>query len=368
MTDFSSNDPPGGPLDTQTRAVFALLRRWLFWPYPGAIAVFCAVYLITQWVAFIGAALFVAVLYGGWGIIQHAATLREWALKAYMATIKRVIDKAYELLTGARPYQFPGQKEAHEDLARERAISVGLMARADRSDPTQARMATEIEHDAESRLAVLLGKPQLTLAEKGERDAIQAALQARRQSFDVQPAMAAPRPLLGLPLAAAGFSLQPYLIGAVAVVSVGGWAGTFIQTQRLHHAKHDLAAAREEAHTYRSAYGREADARREEQAQSLEENQRSVALAQEREALRARLAARQRSQRDADNAARNSGLGVDFDQRLRDLRALPFGNFGSAPATDSTSGMSSGAGGASGVPAAADPGTDRNGSGAGDSH
>lgn len=132
-----------------------------------------------------------------------------------------------------REYRFASERSAHEEQARETTISLGLMAEAAPDDPTQTRMASDIEHGMEARLAVLLGKPQLSLAEKRERDAIQMALQARRAGFDATPAVAAaPRPMgfAGLPVP--GFSwlrILPYALVGLSVAANGvlfaSWRG-----------------------------------------------------------------------------------------------------------------------------------------------
>lgn len=130
-----------------------------------------------------------------------------------------LLDRARQIITGARAYRFEGERENHADLLRERRVSLSMMANVDPQNPDQLRMASEIEHDAEARLTVLLGKPQLTLEEKRERDAIQAAIQARRAGFGEAPVLVpreskwAPARFLG-PLAA----VQPWMIfGGVAV-------------------------------------------------------------------------------------------------------------------------------------------------------
>lgn len=123
-------------------------------------------------------------------------------------------------VTGARGYRFEGEQEAHAELARETTISLGLMAAADQNDPDQIRMASEIEHGAENRLTVLLGKARLTMEEKGERDAIQAAISARRQGF---AAPVAPRRFLPALPAIAGFALRPWTLWAGALLMALTW-------------------------------------------------------------------------------------------------------------------------------------------------
>jgi hypothetical protein len=126
-------------------------------------------------------------------------------------------------VTGARGYRFEGEQEAHAEQARETEITLGLMAGASPDDPDQVRMASEIEHGAENRLTVLLGKARLTMEEKGERDAIQAAISARRQGFAVVGAPAQPRRFLPALPAIAGFALRPWMLWAGALLMALTW-------------------------------------------------------------------------------------------------------------------------------------------------
>lgn len=148
----------------------------------------------------------------------------------------------------ARGYRYEGEQEAHADQLRETQISLSLMASAPADDADQARMASDIEHGAENRLTVLLGRARLTLEEKRERDAIQAALAARRQGFE-QPVLeqrtdggARPQGFLG-PLAA--LPVMAILASPMTWVAVGV-AAFGVQTARLENAKGDLRDARTE--------------------------------------------------------------------------------------------------------------------------
>lgn len=206
-----------------------------------------------------------------------------------------------------RAYRFEGEKEAHEDQLRETEVSLSLMASA--TGEEQARMATDIEHGAEERLTVLLDKPRLSIAEKRERDAIQAALAARRQAFDAGPVLA-PREGPTLPArflgAAAGIQLWQVLAGVILVLL----AGLGVQTARLESAKADLketqrlatsnarAAAEweERAELYEQALGDAREAAR--QAAADLERQRAIAARAAR--------AEQRRQRDIQNVLANS--------------------------------------------------------------
>jgi hypothetical protein len=173
-------------------------------------------------------------------------TLRP-ALARFERGFRRMGSWTLARVTGARGYRFEGEQEAHAELARETTISLGLMAGASPDDPDQVRMASEIEHGAENRLTVLLGKARLTMEEKGERDAIQAAISARRQGFVAAP-VTAPRRFLG-PLAAQpvlAILLSPYTwlvaLGAFCVLQMG--LKERVENQR-DDARRELTQARE---------------------------------------------------------------------------------------------------------------------------
>lgn len=127
-----------------------------------------------------------------------------------------LLDRARAVIAGARQYRFPGERESHADQLRETQISLSLMANADAENPDQVRMASEIEDGAENRLTVLLGKPRLTLEEKRERDAIQAAIQARRQSFD------------GAPVLVERTTLKTRVQGFLPAVAAAPWLGVLL--------------------------------------------------------------------------------------------------------------------------------------------
>jgi hypothetical protein len=212
-------------------------------------------------------------------------------------------------IAGARPYRFDGEQENHADLLRERRVSLSMMAGADPENPDQQRMASEIEHDAEARLTVLLGKPQLTLEEKRERDAIQAALQQRRAGFDAPPVL----------VAREGETAPKRFLGAVAGVQLWhvlavGWAVTFgllgVQTARVASLKGDVQEQRQDlreaANTIHHYQQREAqyDAA----LQSAREQATETADALERERTRAAraAAAERRRQREIQDVLANS--------------------------------------------------------------
>ena len=165
-------------------------------------------------------------------------TLRP-ALARLERVFKRLWDRAVAAATGARSYRYEGEQEAHADQLRETRVSLALMASAT-DEGEQVRMASDIEHGAESRLTVLLAKPRLTLEEKRERDAIQAALATRRQAFDA-PA-ATPRRFFAAPAALALGGVRPWMIWTGAVVLLLGALG--IQTGRIDSLKADLREAR----------------------------------------------------------------------------------------------------------------------------
>jgi hypothetical protein len=167
-------------------------------------------------------------------------------------------------------------------------------------------MASDIEHGAESRLTVLLTKPRLTLEEKRERDAIQAALAARRQAFDA-PA-ATPRRFFAAPAALALGGVRPWMIwtGLVSVLAL--LLG--FQSVRLESAKANLREARqtmEQAQDERDAWRERAT----EYAAAVTDaravaRQSADALEAER-AAQARYAARERRrQREIQNVIADS--------------------------------------------------------------
>ena len=126
-------------------------------------------------------------------------------------------------VTGARGYRFEGEQEAHAEGLRQRLVSLSLMANTS-DDPDHIRMASEIEHDSEDRLTVLLTSTRrLTMEEKGERDAIQAAISARRQGFAAVGAPAQPRRFLPALPAIAGFALRPWMLWAGALLMALTW-------------------------------------------------------------------------------------------------------------------------------------------------
>lgn len=217
-----------------------------------------------------------------------------------------------------RTYRFAGERAAHEEQARETTISLGLMAQAAADDPTQVRMASDIEHGAEARLSVLLGKPQLSLAEKRERDAIQMALQARRAGFDTAPAVApAPRPMGFVSLAAPSLPIGWIVAGVAAIAfAVQGWF--------LGKATHERDEAIEAAEQMAASNARLTEALGDaSQAHTIDTERRIEQVRNEMEAiaLERERAARRAAQRRERNALENDpSLGpIDFGQRLPNL-------------------------------------------------
>lgn len=148
--------------------------------------------------------------------------------------------------TGVRGYRYAAEQETHAAQLRETEISLSMMSSAS-ADPEQTRMATDIEHGAESRLAVLLAKPILTREEKRERDAIQAALAERRRAFDPAPAPSRIRAFL--PPVAAGGPLVALLSSPLTWVAVAFAVPATVatvQTARLNHVKAELTERTEE--------------------------------------------------------------------------------------------------------------------------
>ena len=225
-------------------------------------------------------------------------------------------------VNGARAYRFDGEEAIHSDNLRQRRVSLSLMAAADAGDQTQTRMASEIENDAEDRLAVLLSSPRLSLAEKRERDAIQAALAARRQEFGPEPQLVRreqqwrPQGFLAATALMGGVRLWMIFGGLAALMGLG--AG--VQTWRLNHAKADLAEARSvaEQNAHAAAAWRE---RADEYRQGLVDaanvaRQAADALEGER-ARQARAAARERRrQREIQDILAGGADAPDW--RLRD--------------------------------------------------
>lgn len=249
-----------------------------------------------------------------------------------------LLDRARNALRGVRTYRFDTEQANHEEALRERQVSLSLMASAT-DDPGQIRMATEIEEDSENRLAVLLEKPRLSLAEKRERDDIQRALQKRRQGFDApvletrkQPW--APTRFLG-PLAAS--PVMAILASPLTWIAMG-LAVIGIQTARLSNAKGDLKDARADlamAERNLTAARTERDLLAEAVVQADQLSQQTAANIEEERRLRSRTETELRRIRRAMAEAGSDGP-IDYG----------FGSVRDAgePAPGSNSGASTGSG------------------------
>jgi len=231
-------------------------------------------------------------------------TLRP-ALARLERGFKRLWGRAVALATGARPYRYDGEQEAHADQLRETRVSLAMMASADAGNPDQVRMASDIEDGAEQRLVVLLGKPRLSRAEKHERDAIQAAISTRRQGF-VAPT--APRRFFAAPAALAIGGVRPWMIwtGLVSVLALLlGFQSVRVGSLKvdLREAHEQTQAAEEAAQSWRE--------RSEEYAQAVTDarqvaQQTADALDAERRARQRAAAADRRRQREIQDVLTNS--------------------------------------------------------------
>tara|TARA_R110000868_G_scaffold300642_3_gene561092 strand:- start:4722 stop:5561 length:840 start_codon:yes stop_codon:yes gene_type:complete len=241
-----------------------------------------------------------------------------------MNILERARGFADRTLAQARGYRFEGEQANHADLLRERRVSLSMMEAADPADADQIRMASEIEHDAEARLTVLLGKPRLTLEEKRERDAIQAAIAGRRQGFgDAPPVLEARTEPTRLARFLGPLAVSPALAILASpitwiVVGIGAFG---IQTARLENAKDDLREARIEAErmensrdAYAAALGQERAARASDVAQVLED---TAATVEQMRLAQLRRQARERRERTRHEDLANGS--VDFTERLREL-------------------------------------------------
>ena len=220
-----------------------------------------------------------------------------------------LMDRARRIIAGARPYRFEAEQANHADLLRERRVSLSMMAGADPENPDQQRMASEIEHDAEARLTVLLGKPQLTLEEKRERDAIQTALQQRRAGFGDAPVL----------VARTGAWTPPRFLGALGGVQLWqalavGWAVTFgllgVQTARVAslkgHEREMRQDLREAQNTIDHYQQREAQYDAALQSARVQATETADALERERSRAARAAAAERRRQREIQDVLAHS--------------------------------------------------------------
>lgn len=231
-------------------------------------------------------------------------------MNAILARIRRGYARmwgwAVSLLTRTRAYRYDGEQAAHAEQLRETEIALSMMASAT-AEPEQVRMASEIEDGAENRLAVLLSRPRLTLAEKRERDAIQAALAARRQGFDPIPApqpLFAARPRLGF-LGAIPAMGSWQVWAAVGAFTMAGWGWGIWQSRELRIeraerreavrvANENADAARQWRAQYEAAH-----------ADVIAAQQQAAATSQNLEAERRRTRASRRRDQERERAIQN---------------------------------------------------------------
>lgn len=238
-----------------------------------------------------------------------------------MTLLERARGLIDRTLAGARPYRFPDEQANHADLLRERRVSLSMMAGAEAENPDQQRMASEIEHDAEARLTVLLGKPQLTLEEKRERDAIQTALQQRRAGFGDAPVL----------VARTGGWAPPRFLGALGGIQLWqalavGWAVTFgllgVQTARISSLKSEARDLRADVASVERHLANEREIRErlaeEVRAADLLSQQTAANLEAERARSRASAAAERRRQR-ALREVDTGGGPPDWERSLRNV-------------------------------------------------
>lgn len=221
---------------------------------------------------------------------------------------------------GARSYRYDGEQEAHAQQLRETEVSLSLMANASAADPDQMRMASDIEDGAEKRLAVLLGRAQLSLAEKRERDSIQAALAARRQSFDLPAHLerrddaAKPRGFMGAvaahPLAAVLMSPVTWVAVAFAIPAM--WGGFHkVRADRLEDQRDAARAELETVERHLLAANAERDLLRDAVQQADAQSQQAAETIEAERARRLRAEREARRIRDAMEQAR-AGNAVDY--------------------------------------------------------
>jgi len=254
-----------------------------------------------------------------------------------------VLERARAVLAGARAYRFEGEQENHADLLRERRVSLSMMEAADPADADQVRMASEIEHDAEARLTVLLGKPRLTLEEKRERDAIQVAIAGRRQGFGDAPPVLEARteptrlarflgPLAASPALAIVLSPWTWLVVSLGLLG--------LQTGRIGNLKDDVRDLRadiamQERHL--------ADASELVRELSTQVNSANAAASQTAQTIEAERARRLRAEREArrirdamDQARAGGGVDYGFGGVRDDGAATPGADSGDAAGGDSS--------------------------------
>ena len=320
--------PEETALEQNTREGLRALFHWAVFPYPLALfPLFWLSKLPFVGVLFSLAGVAVLIMWGVRAWDRWGEAAKEW----FHVTVSR---------RTLRSYRYEGERSAHEEQARETTISLGLMAGAAPDDPTQTRMASDIEHGMEARLGVLIDKPKLSLAEKRERDAIQAALQARRQSFEPSAALWTPEPAPARPLALWGVSAPSlplgWIVAAVAAIAfaVQGWF--------FGKATHERDEAIEAAEQMAASNQRLTEALGDASRAHATDTERRIAQARaEMEATaqeQARAASRAAQRRERNALENDPSLGpIDFGERLPNLvepASAAGGGDGDAPGAD----------------------------------
>jgi len=243
-------------------------------------------------------------------------------------------DLPKRLILGARAYRFEGEQAAHAEQLRETEISLALMQSAS-DDPDHVRMASEIEHGAENRLSVLLGKARLTMEEKGERDAIQRAISARRQSF-AAPAAAQPRRFLPALPAVAGLALRPWMLWTGALAAVALWGGyNDVRAGRAENQRDEARAALDAAERHLSEARTVAAELAEQVAEADTQTRQTAATIEAERARRLRAEAEARRIRNEQRRAIEHVPDIDYGfGGVRDDGAVPPSSGGSDPASD----------------------------------
>jgi len=224
-----------------------------------------------------------------------------------------LLDRARSLLK-----RRPPSTEGHTETARETGVTLGIMAQAAAAtEPTaeQQIFLGQSEVGLRNRLSVLLGIPNRSLAQEREKIAIEGWL--TRGSAPAE-SVSAPRRFLG-PLTAAnplaGVLMSPALWVAAAFAIPA--AGAAIQTARLHHAKADLAEARETAEHNAQAVREWRDRYTHDMADAIHTAQAAAQALDTERATRARQAAAERRRlRDLQNVLAHSDSAPEW--RLRD--------------------------------------------------
>lgn len=218
----------------------------------------------------------------------------------------------------------PPSTEGHTETARETGVALGLMAQAaDAVEPTpeQQIFLSQAEHGMRERLSMLLGIPHRSLAQEREKLAIEQWLSRKTPENGESVGNTGgviPRRFLGPLMAAnplAGVLMSPALWVAAAFAIPA--AGAAIQTARLHHAKADLAEARETAEHNAQAVREWRDRYTHDMADAIHTAQAAAQALDTERATRARQAAAERRRlRDLQNVLAHSDSAPEW--RLRD--------------------------------------------------